>query len=58
VLTACGPVSHWPTLAGALLLAGLSASQATPSGPTPLDVGRAIYLQGVVGSGEPLEGVR
>jgi len=58
VLTACGPVRHWRALAGGLLLAGLSASQATPSGPTPLDVGRAIYLQGVVGSGEPLEGVR
>jgi hypothetical protein len=57
-LTARGPVSHWRALAGPLLLAGLSVSQATPSAPTPLDVGRTIYLHGVVGSGEPLEGVR
>jgi hypothetical protein len=55
-------VSRWGPTAGALLLIGLAvsapAAHASPSAPTSLDVGRAIYLKGVVGSGAPLEGVR
>jgi cytochrome c553 len=37
---------------------GLAISQATVSAPTPLEIGRGIYLRGVVGSGDPLEGMR
>ena len=51
-------MSRWRATAGALLLTGLAVSQATPPAPAPWEVGRAIYLQGVVGSGEPLEGAR
>ena len=55
-------MSRWRPTAGALLLIGLAvaarAAHASPSAPTPLEVGRAIYLKGLVGSGAPLEGVR
>jgi Cytochrome c len=55
-------VSRWGPTAGALLLIGLAVpppvAHASPSAPSSLDVGRAIYLKGVVGSGAPLEGVR
>jgi hypothetical protein len=52
-------MSGWRVAAAALLLSATSvASQATPPSPTPLEVGRAIYLRGVVGSGAPLEGTR
>src|SRR6516165_12423552 len=68
-MTRCSPsrtrrpqVSRWGPTAGALLLIGLAvaarAAHASPSAPTPLEVGRAIYLKGLVGSGAPLEGVR
>jgi cytochrome c553 len=51
-------MSRWRTLAGAWFLSGVAVSQASVSAPTPLDVGRGIYLNGVIGSGEPLEGTR
>jgi hypothetical protein len=51
-------MSRWRTLAGASLLSGLAVCQAAGSAPTALDIGRGIYLQGVVGSGKPLEGTR
>jgi hypothetical protein len=51
-------MSRWRMLAGASLLSSLALSQANPPAPTPLEVGRGIYLQGVIGSGSPLEGMR
>jgi hypothetical protein len=41
-----------------LLLTGSRIAEATPPPPTAADVGRAIYLHGVLGSGEMLEGTR
>ena len=51
-------MSCWWTAVGALLIAVCDISQAAPPAQTPRDVGRAIYLKGVLGSGEPLEGAR
>jgi hypothetical protein len=51
-------MSLWSGAAGALLLAAASVSQAAPPASTPLEVGRAIYLHGLLGSGERLEGSR
>lgn len=51
-------MSRWRTLAGAWFLSGLAVSQASASAPTAPDVGGGIYLHGVTGSGEPLEGTR
>jgi Cytochrome c len=51
-------MSRWRTLAGASLFSALALSEASSSAPTRLEVGRGIYLHGVVGSGDPLEGTR
>jgi len=51
-------MSPWRAAVGALALAVSSVSEAAPPAPTPVDVGRAIYLHGMLGSGERLEGTR
>src|SRR3989475_12166298 len=45
------------TVAGACLLAGLALPCPAPAAPAG-NVGRSIYLRGVLGSGAPLEGTR
>ena len=51
-------MSPWRAAVGALVLAVSSGSEAAPPAPTPLEVGRAIYLRGVLSSGDALEGTR
>jgi hypothetical protein len=51
-------MSCWWAAVGALLIAVCDTSPAAAPAQTPRDVGRAIYLKGVLGSGEPLEGAR
>ena len=51
-------MGRWGATAGALLLlTGLAVSHAAPA-PAQKSVGREIYLHGVLGSGQPLEGTR
>jgi mono/diheme cytochrome c family protein len=51
-------MGRWRATAGALLLlSGCAVSQAAPPA-SALSIGREIYLHGVLGSGQPLEGTR
>jgi hypothetical protein len=52
-------VGRWGATAGALLLlTGLAVSQAAPTPAQTKSIGREIYLHGVLGSGQTLEGTR
>jgi mono/diheme cytochrome c family protein len=51
-------VSRWSATGALLLLTGLAVSQVTPAPAQTKSIGQEIYLHGVLGSGQPLEGTR